>query len=594
MLERLERANLFLVPLDGERRWYRYHQLFASALRDQLRRAQPDQTAELHHRAAEWFERNGFVADAVGHALAVGDNDQAVRLVEQIAESLWMRGEMVQLLGWLEALPDEIIRARPRLCIFHAWILNILCQPGAVQARLEDAERGLASATGDRDADKSLLRGMLMTIRAIVAIMAGDVTGAMAYSRQALADLPEDNLIWRSVVLRNLGNAYLLTGQTGLAAQTFAEAVRCGQQAGNLYIALVSMYELAELHIIRGRLREAAQVCGEALQIAAEHGAAGMLLTGAMHVGLAEVLREWNAVEAGTREALAGIELGQRGRSVGIQVCGYTRLGMLAQARGDSAGAAEAFKKAMHIVPAHRRTSYLAHNDVQARLWWRQGDLEAVAGWLQSRGIRAGGEITHFDEAAYLTLAHVLSAQGKPGEALMLLDQLRIRAEAAERTGRLIEILILQAVSLHRQGQSAWALEALERALALAEPEGYVRSFVDEGEGVRQMLSAIRNRSSVASALRTYAARLLSLFDPASTTDQSLLSSDGALVEPLSERELEILRLIASGHSGQEIAQNLFLAVSTVQWHVKNLYSKLDVHSRTQAIARARDLKLLA
>jgi len=608
-LEDLERANLFLLPLDDDRHWYRYHHLFADFLRERLQQTRPERWPELHRRAAEWYERHGFIPEAVGHALAVGDTGQAARLVEQIAESIWMQGEMMRLLGWLEALPDEMIRSRPRLCIFHAWILNILGRYESAQERLQDGERSLERDVALPAEDRAVVRGMLATVWAIIAMMAGDAPRTLELSCQAWGDLPETNLVWRSVVTRNLGNVHLLTGQAAAAHQALTEALRMSQRADNIYMTMVIMYELAELQIVRGRLHHAAQICHDALQLAAERGTPGLAMPGALHVGLAEVLREWNDLEAGMREALAGIEYGQQGRSLGVQVCGYTRLGMLAQARGDAKGAAQAFQKAVQLASTRRRTSFLPHHDVQARLWWRQGDVDAAWRWTQARGLSADDELSYMNETAHLTLARVLLAQNRLDEAVRLLTRLRSAAEAAGRMGRVIEILAVLALALQARGETGQALAVLEQALALAEPEGYVRVFVDEGEAMREVMSQwgleIRRQKrnggeAKLNRLLVYADKLLAAFPDRTpqlsiTNDQSPTSTLQSLplLEALSEREIEILRFIAAGMSNQEIARRLVVALSTIQWHIKNVYGKLNVHRRTQAVARARELGLL-
>jgi LuxR family maltose regulon positive regulatory protein len=599
VLEELERANLFLTPLDGERRWYRYHHLFADFLRERLRQSQPERWPELHRRAAEWHEKHGLLDEAVGHALAVGDTRQAVRLVEQIAESIWMRGEMMRLLGWLEALPDDLIRSRPRLCVFHAWILNILGRFDAVQARLCDAENTLAQSDLAGEA-RAVAGGMLQAMSAIVAVMENDSARARELAEQALRELPESNRVWRSVAIRNLGNARLLDGQTEAAEQAFEDALRLSQQADNTYLSLVLLYELGELQIVQGRLHRAAETFRQGLRLAEARGAPGLAMAGALHVGLSEVLREWNDIEGGIEHAVKGIEYGKRGRSLGVRVCGYTRLGLLRQARADPQGAAEAFRQAIRLAPVRRRTSFVPHHEVQARLWWRQGDLAAAAHWTRERGLTPDDAPGYMNEAAHLTLARVCVAQDRLDDALRLLTRLRVAAESAGRTGRLIEILALEAAAQRQRGEGARALTALERALRLAEPEGYVRVFADEGEPVRTLLSDLKSRlekrargAEGAGPLLVYADKLLSAFRPQSPSrhPQPPISD---LLDPLTDREIQILRLIAAGLSNQAIADEFVVSPSTIQWHVKNLYSKLDVHSRTQAVARARELGLLA
>ncbi len=595
MLERLERANLFLVPLDDNRRWYRYHHLFADFLRERLRQTQPAQWSELHHRAAEGCERQGLIAEAVSHALAVGETEQAARLVEQIAEAIWMGGEMTRLLDWLEALPDDLVQSRPRLCIFHAWILNIVGQFIATEARLGDAQEGLARVPDAHE--RRVLRGMWLTTRAIVALMKGEAAQALELSTQALADLPASNWVWRSVVSRNQGNAYLLLGQTAAASQAFSEAASLSQMAGNLYMQVVALYELAELLVVQGQLHRAAETFRAGLQLVERAGVAHLTTTGALHIGLSDVLREWNDLEDGLQHALLGCELGREGRSLGIQVCGDIRLGMLAQARGDAAGAAQAFQRAVQLAPLHRRTSFLAHHEAQARLWARQGDWAAAEHWIQACGLRVDDDVSYMNEAAYLTLARVCLSQNRASEALPLLERLGIAAEAASRMGRVIEILMSRALALQASGEMDAAVDALKRALELAEPEGYVRLFVDEGEPMLALLQSL-NASLENGKMKNYAGNLLAVFgirdvEPTQLHPSREAFSPHPLTEPLSERELEVLRLLAEGLSNRDIARRIVVSPGTVKRHIHNIYGKLDTHNRLQTVERARQWRLL-
>ncbi len=588
-LERLERANLFLVALDNDRHWYRYHHLFADFLRERLRQTQPARWSELHRRAARWCEQNGLIPEAVGHALAVGDADDAARLIEQIAESIWMHGEMIHLLGWLEALPPALVRARPRLCIFYAWILNILGRYDDVEARLNDAERQLEQIASP--AERATIRGMIATERGIVAMMEGEVDRTLEFSEHALRDLPPENLVWRSVVVRNQGNAYLLRGDTLAAREAFQQAVAMSERADNLYMMMVTLYELAELHIVCGQLHQAEALCRRAIRLATERHIVGMAVPGALHSGLSEILREWNRLDEARHEAEIALDYGRAGRSLGVQVCGYTRLGMIHQAQGHPAHAQEAFHAAIQLAPTYRRTSFLTHHDAQARLWWRQGNLAQTARWTQDRGLAPNDELNYLNEMGYLTLARVLLAQGQLAPAARLLQRLHAATTAQGRVGRVVEINLLQARLHHAQGNHPAALAALQTALTLAEPAGYVRLFVDEGEPLRRLIADCRlQMKNQPTALTNYTDRLLAAFAPTIANHQSPIAN---LPEPLSERELEILRLLAAGQSNHEIAQRLVVALSTIQWHLKNLYSKLAVHSRTQALARARELNLM-
>lgn len=599
ILEYLERSNLFLVALDDQRIWFRYHPLFASFLRERLKQSQPERWQSLHRRAAEVYERDGLAAEAVDHILAVGNANQAVQIVEEIAEEIWMGGEMIRLLGWLEALPEDLLSAHPRLCIFHAWILNILGDYDGTRARLRAADAALQGSAPGAPDSQALTRGMLAATRAIVTLMAGEAASAIELSQQALETLPPENWIWRSVVIRNLGNAYLLSDQTALASQHLQEAFETGQRAQNLYLAIVCLYELAELQIVQGLLLAAYETCQQALDLAAQDARPGFTLTGAVHVALSEVLRQWNDLDAGVQQARSAIDYGLRGRSLGIQVCGYTRLALLARARGDLAGCAEAFQRGARLVPLRRQTSFISHHDIQGSLWGQLAEPEAAVRWAQANGLLAGlepvAELNYRNETAHITLVRILLKLGHPLQAVRLAERLASAAEHAGRHGRLIEILVLQALAYQALDQTSQALDSLHRALLLAEPQGYLRVFVDEGQPLWLLLKQMDMTSE--SAVESYKSRLLAAFPWPVEKVQRIPPTDGRardLPEPLSDRELEILRLLATGLGNGQIAGQLVLAPSTIHWYVKNIYSKLGVHSRTQAVAQARTLGLLA
>lgn len=579
ILEELEHANLFLEALDAERHWYRYHGLFAEFLRARLRQTEPQRPAELHRRAARWLEAHGWLPEAVGHALASGDAEQAARLVEQMAETFWRQGEMMRLLGWLEALPDDLIRRRPRLSIFHAWILNILGQPEAVERRLAEAEAALAQAP--EAPETRTLSGMLAATRGIIALMSGAAADALALASQAERDLSADNFVWRGVVARNIGNAHWLQGAATGAGQAFRDAFSLSQAADNVYMSLVSLYELGELHLVQGQLQRAADVFRQGLALAQARATPGMTMPGALHAGLSAVLYDWDELAEARQHALTAVALGEQGRSLGVRVCAYTRLSLIERARGDEAAARTAFEAAARLAPAavRRRTSFLAHHDVQAVLWGRLGGAGPAASFFAAHALRPETPPDGMNEAGLLALARWLVEAQRPAEARDLLQRLGGPAEAAGRFGRLGEIKVLEARAELALGQAAAAGAALARALNLAQPENRRRLFLDEGSGVRDLLSRVTGRP------RAFAGQLLAGFP---RREHAAGEADA-----LSERELDVLRLIAAGLSTQAIAQQLVVAPSTIQTHLKHLYSKLDVHSRTQAVARARALRLL-
>jgi LuxR family transcriptional regulator, maltose regulon positive regulatory protein len=602
MLEGLEHANLFLVPLDQERRWYRYHHLFSDFLRSRLRRIQPKRVPELHRRAAGWYEEHGAITEAVGHALAAEDFERAARLVEQTRAAMITRDELNTLLGWLKALPDELVRSRPPLCLAYAWVLVLTGQVDAVEARLRDAEFALDAGSAEPE-ERDRVLGETAAARAEVARMRGDMPRAIELSHQALEILPEDTLLLRSVVALNLGSAYWISGDTTAASQASSEATVLSQAAGNIYVTLVALRGLALVKAAQGRLREAAELYRRALRLGPERGYELLPVMGYVYVGLGELLREWNDLEAASHFLTEGIELCKQGGLVVPLPDGYISLSRVKQAREDTAGAFATVQEAEQLMRRHNISLLVAKLAAhRARLSLAQGDVEAIARWAGESDLGVDDELSFQREFEHTTLARVLIAQDKTGEAQQLLERLLAAAGADERVGSLIEILALRALALQAASDMGGAVNALARALSLAEPEGYVRVFADEGAPMAALLPKVLEAQKEGGLAptspnisRKYVGKLLAAIKArtASPTGMSLSATAGSLVEALSERELEVLRLVALGASNREIARKLFISLSTVKTHINNIYRKLEVRTRTQAVARARELKLL-
>ena len=605
MLERLEHANLFTIPLDDERLWYRYHHLFADMLRHHLRQSQRKRVAELHRRAAGWYERQGLVDDAVRHALAAGDGEWAARLVEQNTEAVVMRSEGATLLRWLEALPKELVRSRPRLSVAYAIAALFGGRLEAVEPLLRDAERALGvspevsrASPPEKGARGWLadLPGCIAIIRGDLARMRGDAPRAIELSRRALAYLPEDSTYLRSKAAWNLGIAHWMGGDLASAGRAFVGLITDNRATGNAYLPLLASYGLGQIQAVQGRLREAAKAYQRVLRLGNEEGKPLLPVAGWAYLGMSELLYEWNDLDAAMRHLTEGLELGKRVGTAGPLATGYTVLARVRQARGDASGALEAIERARKIAPdpdtRHLFNPLAPH---WARVWLAQGDVEAAARWARERGLGIDDELDFPREVEHIVLARVLIAQDRSDEALRLLGRLLSAALAGGRTGRVIEILVLQALARLAQGDTARAVSTLARALPLAEPEDYSRIFVDEGESMAPLL---RSAASAGGASPEYAGELLAAFrHPAEGPEPHIGANPpgGAqlLPEPLSERELEVLRLIAKGLSNREIAQELFVTPGTVKRHTHNIYGKLEVRSRTQAVARARDLNLV-
>ncbi len=596
MLERLERDNLFVVPLDDERRWYRYHHLFADFLRGRLNAESQELAGDLHLRASGWYEENGLVAEAIEHALSVpaSDQERAVRLVELGIEDAWSRGEFPTVLRWLEALPTAAKRLRPRLFLQHAQVLAFTGRPDEVEPLLEEAERAASEATTEDD--RRYLLGFASAVRSWRARLRGDAPLAIELARRALSLLPDEEARQRNFAAICLGDALWTTGDPAAADQALAEATETGRAAGHVYGTLTAMVWHAGVQMERGRLREAANTLRRAARLVAEEGVELLPAAGVVHIGMADLLYERDDIDGAERELARGMELAERTREVSSLVWGYVTLSQAKRARGDEESALEMARKAERIA----RDSGAGPEVAVAGAWITQlylarGELAAAVAFERERAANAAAA----DDASWVvdrvTSARVLHARGQHHEALRLLGEPREATEAAGRTGVLIWIIALQALALWAANEKEQAVSTLTEALALAEPEGCVRIFVDEGAAMGDLLSAILEarqggRLDAASRVSTrYLAKLLA----ALAQDAASPAAAGRLPEPLRERELEVLALIAAGNSNKEIARKLFVSMSTVKTHVNNLYRKLDARSRTQALARAREMGLL-
>jgi LuxR family maltose regulon positive regulatory protein len=606
MLNGLERANLFVVPLDERHQWYRYHHLFADSLRVCLDQAWPDRVPEYHRRASRWYEQHGYLTEAIDHALSAHDFDRAACLIEQSAEPTLMRSEFTTFLGWVEALPEEVTRAHPLLHVYHTGIqlMNGLPLPVA-EARLREA----MAAEPSRE-----VSGAVATFQTLIATYRGDTRQSIELSQQALALLDEGNLFLRSLIAGFLGITYLWSGGFATAANALGQAVCIGQQIGNLAFTVLALCHLGELHIVRGQLHEARASYEQAIEQARDSQGRPLPIMGVPLMGMGYLLREWNDLEAARRYLVEGIELAARWEKTGT-FTGYISLALVEQALGDLEAARAAIHQSRQVVMGFEgmEIAAIVAGVYQARLWIQQGDHNAVIRWAGERRLQERIEAGELDEGSrtvpflyaaleYLAYAEARIAQGQPGEALADLSSLLPVTETGGWTMFLIEALVLQSLAFQALSNAPRALRCLERALSLAEPEGFVRAFVDRGAPMAALLVKILTAQQIgrqtASRSRTsdYVRRLLDAFDRGQETkpEEALPPpSTPALVEPLSKREVEVLRLLATDLTSTEMAQELVLSVHTVRSHIKSIYSKLDAHSRCEAVAQATELNLL-
>ncbi len=607
LLEQLERANLFLVPLDDDRHWYRYHHLFAEVLRERLKSGATSATVSaLHRRASAWFERQELVPEAIQHALAAHDWARAADVIEQHGQSLMFRGQVHTVVGWMNRLAAPLVRARPGLCVIYALSCMFTNDLSAAEAPLQHAEQWIAAHA--QDGQTQTIRGWVAAIRASILRIRGDLAGCVELSQQTADLLPKTELIGAAARV-NLVHAYLVSGDVRPANEHLvAAAVATAHASGNMISILRSMTLLARLQVLQGRLQAAESTYAAAAQIApGQDGLQALVNSAAYYSGMGDLLREQNDLTAAARYLELGMDRVREILTVDAHVVwrGYLAQARLAQVTGNGSAALATLEQFEQL--AHERSYAPAlvarAAAARARLWLMQGNHAAAMGWMERSGLDVDDAVSFPRESEYMTLARVLIAQGSSEPALRLLDRMLAAAEQGARTHSVIEILVVRALAWQARGQRHTALPDLERVLALAAPEGYVRIFVDEGQPMALLLAQIAGGASPVAA---YAARLLEAFpsselkvlssELASTyaeTHNSKLKTQKSLVEALSARELEILRLVAAGHSNQAIADRLVVAVSTVKKHVNNIYGKLDVQSRTQALARAHDLNLL-
>jgi LuxR family transcriptional regulator, maltose regulon positive regulatory protein len=610
-LERIERANLFLIPLDEVRGWWRYHHLFADLLRARLEQTRPERVPELHREAAAWHEAHGFADDAIRHALAAGDPAWAARLVERHVEELLRRSEGATLGRWLSALPAEAVGSRARLCLAQAVAAVVGGQPEAVEPLLAAAEHASA-AGGEEPHQPSVGRALsvlanvpasIAFLRAEVARLRGDPEGAVAFDRQALEHLVEGDWLLGSQIAWNLAVADWLGGRPERAEQALAEVVAARRAAGEGYLAVRVGCDLGQVQRARGRLGAALATYQLGLETAAE---AGLQLPhlGMAHVGLAEVLYERDELLAAHEHATQGVALCQQLAYTQPLATGLGLLARIRQAQGDPAGALEAIGQAQRVRLSPQVVAL--HNPVpvwRARLLLARGEVAEAAQWTRARGLDATDEPSYAREGEYLVLARVLLGTHRPDQALGLLEGLHDLAVAQGRTGSVIEVRALQALALAAGGDQFAGLRALAEVLALAGPEGYVRVFVDEGAPIARLLGRLTaaQRTGQAAPPGTvppqYLDRLARAFQPgtahAAPSATRLAAGAAGLVEPLSDRELQVLGLLAAGRSNQQIADELVVVLDTVKKHVSHIMDKLGAANRTQAVARARALGLL-
>jgi LuxR family maltose regulon positive regulatory protein len=652
MLETLERGNLFIIPLDDQRQWYRYHHLFADVLQAHLMEAQPGQVAGLHQRASAWYEQNGLRSDAIRHALAAKDFERAAGLIE-LAGYATEDGSIQQAkwLGWAKMLPDELVRARPVLNTWYAYALLGRGEMEAADARLTDAERWLTPAETMKVqletpsvemvvVDQEQFKSLPATIavgRAYIAQALGNIPDTVRYTSRVLELVPEGEHLRRGQASMLLGMTHWASGDLEAADRVFADYTMKLRAAGNVPDAISTSVALADIRLSLGRLHEAIGTVEQCLRFVMDRGEPIPFDAADLHRELSELVLEQGNLEAAAQHLQTSQELVEKAQLPVLRYRWCIDQARLKETQGDPDGALALFYEAERLYIRSPLPDFRPISAMKASIWVTQGRLAEALKWAHEQGLSPDDDLPYLREFEHITLARILIAQyqkeqmeGSIYAAMRLLDRLLQAAEEGSRMGSVIEILALQALAHRAQGDITPALASLERALTLAEPEGYVRIFVDEGEAMRLMIEDFRLRigkqpTTQAQNLLGYVDKLLAVFSqprlgPLSTAvnqkseisnqqstmvepevqpaknilvEPELRPTKGMLVEALSERELEVLRLLRTEMNGPEIARELMVSLSTVRTHTQNIYTKLGVNNRRAAVRRAEELDLL-
>lgn len=601
LLESLDKQNLFILPLDDKRQWYRYHRLFSELLRNQLSNKHPDLIPTLHLRASDWCERNDLLSEAVRHALASGDHDRAAKLVGQHALSLVYFGNLTTLARWLEALPNKVKETHPWLCIAHAWALTFAGQLDQVAGLIHCAEGSLDAIQDPVEKDR--VAGIVDALRAYLLAIRGSMSLAAEFAREALKLLPNDDLKLRGFSAMLLATVLRWNGDLSEAIDAYHQAITINQSAGDYNVLVESLCDLAELQALHGELQQSIQTCHKALEVGSKQlKQTGVRLQshGYAHIRLSDALLEYNDLEQAQKYALEGLALVEDWGQADLLVRVYLELSRVLLASKEIEGAQAALRDAMH--PAMDLSPwYVTRVEAQqATIDLRQGNYREALAWADEtfRNLPAQLEFQHFETYLAIVrveLAAIRELDKEVESAQWVISLLEDLLELANQRGAkryLIEALVLDALLNDTLGQTAKSRQSLTSALGLGEAHGFLRVFLDEGLPLEQLLAELR--TSGENIQDDYLDKLLESFSADHSQDgprRDYVQQD--LVEPLSERELEVLGYLDTHLTSTEIADVLSIATSTVRSHIKSIYSKLNVHNRNEAVIRAQELDLL-
>jgi len=611
-LEMLDHANLFIVPLDEERRWYRYHHLFGDLLRQRLRQTQAEQLKELHEKASEWYKQNGLIDQAIEHALKSKDFDQAAYLIQSQIDVLWQRGEHGKLRRWVQALPEDLLLTEPQLGIIHTYYLHTIGEYTTAEQLLQRIEQVLdPHGNGDEvtpsleykhllEIDRLKLTGRLSLIRALIYSFDGNVKGIIKQANRALEYLPEQDLTWRNLSGFALGDAHSYLGDMAASYEARFATLRACEAEGNIFYILLAALKLATTLREQGELYRTRNLCNDQVRLAEKYNLAEINMVGCIRTILGEVLAEFNDLDRAIQHARQGVKIAEGGQNLVFLSMSYLYLMRVLFSKKDLAGAEEVFDKVLRLERKMTIPIWVSSQMAswQVKFWLLQDDLEAISNWADKREILVYDDqhthegIDHLSMIDHIVYARVLIAQARMEETIQLLRHLYKTAKRSGRISRSIEIKMLEALAYQSTGQTEQAMETFGHVLNLAEPKGFIRTFVDEGPPMAHLLYEALSQG----ISPEYVQRLLAAF-PVTEQDEDTSTKpqvdQSGLIEPLSDREIDVIQLIAKGLTNQEISNKLFLSMHTVKTHTRNIYSKLGAHHRAEAVAKARAFGIL-
>lgn len=583
-LRRLEQSNLFLVPLDNARTWYRYHHLFAQFLFLRLQETEPQLAPQLYQRAITWCAANDLPREALTYALAARDWERAADLMESIVPHIFNTEGGAPVLPWLDALPGDLIRRRPYLCLHYAWAQTFLGKMSDALEYLDAAETALGAI--ENASDRETIHAYIAAQRAYVVFFRGDYMQTIAYARQALEHLPPDDEVMRARTTDFLGHGLRYAGDLEGAIRAHSQASSILQKTGNVAAVNVNLMSLAQVYLERGQLHLALATFERAIAYTREHmGSAEIPFTGFAFIGIGAIYREWNALESAVANMDKGVAL-YRAWQADTLTIGLMEQAFLFRDLQQYEHAREALEQARRIIGEMFSAWGIGLvNAFVAQIELARDDVAAAARWAQTSGLNIHDAIDFVRGDEYQTFAQVLCVQENFPDALVLFEKMYAQYASAKRYGRMIGMLVWQARALAGLGKHAQARETLHQAMSIGEPENYVRTFVNVGEPIADLL-----RQMPASAYRE---TLLDAF--LNKTEMHVETTDAPVIVPKewNEREIAVLRRMAAGKSNQEIGSEMYLSVNTIRWYASQIYLKLNVKGRGEAVARARELGIL-